>query len=134
MRRIQPRKRDQPLGIASRFPLLRLARLPGTCYFVGENLRSRHTSRMIAPRTQNESSSHIFPDACLGRVSLLLIYSSFSVMGPRTLIRILVRGAIHRSPRVMGFGSLSQRSKGGPDGAYPYQRSCQRLPNLAEKN
>ena len=34
----------------------------------------------------------------------------------------------------MDFGSLSERCKGRPDGAYPCQRSCQRLPSLAEKN
>jgi len=33
----------------------------------------------------------------------------------------------------MDFGSLSEPCKGGPDGEYPCQRGCQRLPNLAEK-
>jgi len=74
---------------------------------------------MIAPRTQNESSPYIFPDACLGRVSFLLNCSSFGVIGPRTLIRILVRDAILRSLRVMDLLSPFERCKGRPDGEHP---------------
>src|SRR6266446_7555828 len=88
---------------------------------------------MIAPRTQNENSSYIFPDPCRSWVSFLLNYSSLSVMAPHTLIRILVHGAIPRSTCDICLGSLSERCKGGLEGDAD-RGDCQKLPNLAEKN
>lgn len=89
---------------------------------------------MIAPGHRNENSPHIFPDSCLGRVSFLPNDSSFGVIGSRALIRLVVRPTILGSNGVVCFGSLCRRRKAWQDGDAPSQRSCQRLPSLAEKN
>jgi len=88
---------------------------------------------MIARRTSNEDSQHIFPYAFRSGVCFLPSYSSFGVDGACALIRVLVRSASPRSLGVIYLGRLSERRKGGQDGA-AYERNCQRLPNVAKKN
>lgn len=89
---------------------------------------------IIASGTQNENSTYSSPDPCRCWGSFLLNYSSLSVTGPSTIIRILVRGAISRSLDVICFGSLLEWGKARPNGDDPCQRNCQRLPNLVEKD